>query len=83
MAERLIEMHYTIDDGADVRHMWRHFVGLVLLEMKQRGWTGGRILDAGWKDGVISIQVGPGHDKIDVDALASFIKAKPKKGKGA
>lgn len=77
----VIQIAATIADGQSPKAFWAHVVGLVLLDMKERGWTGGRILDATWKEGLLSVTVGPGHGRVDVDAVANFIRGK--KGRAA
>lgn len=72
----VIHIAGTIPDGQAPKAFWAHVVGLVLLDMKDRGWAGGKILDAVWKDGLLAITVGPGSDEISVDALTQFFHEK-------
>jgi len=78
---KLIHLVSTMDAGGNPRLFWKHMIGLVLLEMRDRGWSGGRIVDATWKDGQLGIQVEPGQGLPDVPALAEFIEGKRKRAK--
>lgn len=74
-----IHMINSMPPGGNPQAFWKHMVGLVLLEMRDRGWTGGVIVDAAWKDGQLDIEVEAGPGKIDVKALADFIDGKRRK----
>lgn len=79
----VIQIAGTLSDGQSPKAFWLHVVGLVLLQMRERGWTGGRILDATWKDGLLSVTVGPGHGRVDVEAVADFIRSRRTTGRTA
>lgn len=72
----IIHIVGTKPNGQPDKVFWQHIAGLVLIQMRERGWTGGRILDASWKDEILEVRVGPGWKKFDVQALADFIRAK-------
>jgi hypothetical protein len=76
----VIQIAGTMPAGGSPKAFWSHVVGLVLIDMRERGWTGGLILDATWKDGLLSVTVGPGHGKVDVKAVADFIEGKRRRG---
>lgn len=78
-----VQIAATIADGQNPKAFWVHVVGLALIQMKERGWTGGRLIDATWKDGLLSVTVGPGHGKVDVKAVADFIQDKRRKQRAA
>lgn len=75
----IIHIVGTKPEGQPDKAFWQHIAGLVLIQMRERGWTGGYIIDAIWKDGILDVQVGPGWKKFDVQALAEFIRAKKRR----
>lgn len=76
-----ISLSHQMQPGQNPKAFWRHVVGLALIEMKSRGWTAAKIIDASWKDGALTLTVGPGHDKLSAEKLAEFIQEKRRRAR--
>jgi hypothetical protein len=76
-----ISLSHQMQPGQNVKAFWRHVVGLALVEMKKRGWTAAKILDASWQGGALTLTVGPGHDRLSAEKVAEFIQEKRRKAR--
>lgn len=79
----MISLSHQMPAGGNPQKFWQHVVGLVLIEMKKRGWTGGKFITATWRDKVLTLSVGPGSQKISAEKLAEFMRTERTKGKRA
>lgn len=64
----------------DMKTLAASLVGALKIEMKERGWSGAKILDAEYFDDDdpprLLINIGPGHGALSVAAVSAFIKEK-------
>jgi hypothetical protein len=71
--------------GGDREQFVQGIVDRLKLLMRERGWTGVKIIDVAWVEPepgwtvaapVCSVQIGPGHAALTVDAVRGFLAEK-------
>jgi hypothetical protein len=64
----------------DMKTLAASLVSALGIEMKARGWTGVKILDADYCDqeppASLLIVIGPGHEELSVPAVRTFVRKK-------